>query len=264
MYDHFLTIKASNLLFTFKLVLLKTLKKVDILAIGAHPDDVELGCAGTLVKHHNMGMTIGVVDLTQGELGTRGDAQSREEEAMDSAAILNLSFRTNLGLADGFFEANEASLLALIRVIRIARPSIVLANAIEDRHPDHSKGADLARRACFLAGLQKIKIADSQGNSLPKHRPNSVFHYIQDYNLKPDFVVNIDSFWEVKMKAVKAFKSQFYEPHMTGDTSPISGKDFLDFLEGKARTYGRHVGAEFGEGFTSDRYLGIQDLRHFA
>jgi N-acetylglucosamine malate deacetylase 1 len=257
----FLTTRIEKDYIFHKSLDLKTIQKVDILAVGAHPDDVELGCAGTLVKHQQMGMKIGIVDLTQGELGTRGDALSREREAMESAAILNLGFRVNLGLADGFFEVDEGALLSLIRVIRLARPSIVLANAVMDRHPDHAKGAELVRRACFLSGLPKVHVADTHGNSLPKHRPNSVFHYIQDYNLKPDFVVNIDAYWEVKMKAVMAFKTQFYEPNMVGDASPISGKDFLDFLEGKARTYGRHIGAEFGEGFTSDKYLGIDDLR---
>jgi N-acetylglucosamine malate deacetylase 1 len=256
-----LTTKTNHHRIRYKGFDLKIIQNVDILAVGAHPDDVELGCAGTLAKHQQMGMKIGIVDLTQGELGTRGDSQSREREAMDSASMLNLSFRVNLGLADGFFEVNEGAILALIKVIRMARPSIVLANAIKDRHPDHAKGAELVRKACFLSGLPKVQVADTQGNPLPKHRPASVFHYIQDYNLKPDFVVNIDAFWEVKMRAVMAFKTQFYEPNMVGDSSPISGKDFLDFLEGKARTYGRHIGAEFGEGFTSDRYLGIEDLR---
>lgn len=235
--------------------------KVDILAVGAHPDDIELGCAGTIAKHISMGLKVGVVDLTKGELGTRGDEFTREKESKRSAEILGLSFRINLGMKDGFFEVNEENVLKLVRVIRSCRPEIVLANSIRDRHPDHAVGAELARKACFLSGLSKVITYDDQGAFQDKFRPRIVMHYIQDLNLEPDIVVNIDGYWEAKKEAVLAFETQFYNPNFEAEQSPISGLDFLQFLEGKARGFGRHIGSEFGEGFTSDKYIGIENLQ---
>lgn len=236
------------------------IRKVDILAVGAHPDDVELGCAGTIAKHVDMGMKVGVADLTRGELGSRGNEETRKAEAAKSAEILGLSFRVNLEMPDGFFEVNQENILALIKVIRACRPDIVLANSIRDRHPDHAVGAELARKACFLAGLSKIETFYNGGKQ-EKFRPAAVYHYIQDFNLEPDIVVNIEGYWEKKKEAVLAFDTQFYNPAFEGEKSPISGLDFLLFLEGKSRGFGRHIGSEFGEGFTSDRYIGVEDLR---
>ncbi len=239
---------------------MEIIKKVNILAIGAHPDDIELGCAGTIAKHIKFGLKIGGVDLTKGELGTRGDEFTRAQEAKRSAEILGLSFRVNLGMKDGFFEVNEENLLKLVRVIRSCKPEIVLANAIRDRHPDHAVGAELAKKACFLSGLSKVITFDENGGEQQKFRPRTIFHYIQDLNLEPDLVVNIDGFWEAKKSAVLAFDTQFYNPNLEAEQSPISGLDFLQFLEGKARGFGRHIGCEFGEGFTSDRYIGVDNL----
>ena len=239
---------------------MENIKKVDILAIGAHPDDIELGCAGTIAKHISLGLSVGVVDLTRGELGTRGDEFTRKKEAIRSAEILGLSFRENLGMKDGFFEVNEENILKLVRVIRSCQPDIVLANSIRDRHPDHAVGAELARKACFLAGLSKVVSYDDNGVEQQKIRPRTVFHYIQDLNLEPDIVVNIDGFWETKKAAVLAFETQFYNPNFEAEQSPISGLDFLQFLEGKARGFGRHIGSEFGEGFTSEKYIGVENL----
>lgn len=235
------------------------MEKVDILAIGAHPDDVELGCAGTIAKHVASGMKVGVADLTGGELGSRGNEETRRAEAKKSAGILGLRFRVNLEMPDGFFEVNKENILALIKVIRACQPDIVLANSIKDRHPDHAVGAELARKACFLSGLSKIETFHN-GLKQEKFRPKAVYHYIQDFNLVPDIVVDIDGYWDKKKEAVLAFGTQFYNPGFIGEKSPISGLDFLYFLEGKARGFGRHIGSEFGEGFTSDRYIGVDNL----
>lgn len=234
--------------------------KVDILAIGAHPDDIELGCSGTLAKHISEGHLVGAVDLTKGELGTRGDEHIRREEALRSASLLGMQFRVNLGMKDGFLNTNEENLLKLIKVIRQAAPKIVIANSLEDRHPDHAIGAELSSRACFLSGLSKIETFNDDGSPQKAHRPDAVYHYIQDYNLKPDFVIDITGYWEKKKESVLAFSTQFYNPDYDAASSPISGLDFLMFIEGKARTYGRHIGAEYGEGFNSKRYIGVDLL----
>lgn len=234
--------------------------KVDILAVGAHPDDIELGCSGTLAKHIAEGYSVGAVDLTRGELGTRGDEIIRKQEALHSAQILGMQFRVNLELKDGFLETNEESLLKLVQAIRQAAPDIVIGNSLEDRHPDHAKGADLVSRACFLSGLSKITTYDDSGLQQQAYRPKAVYHYIQDYNLVPDIVVDITGYWEKKKASILAFGTQFYNPVYKAEESPISGLDFLLFLEGKARTYGRHIGAEHGEGFNSKRYVGVNLL----
>ena len=233
--------------------------KVDILAIAAHPDDIELACSGTILKHINMGYSAGIVDLTQGELGTRGTAEIRLEEANSSARILGVSFRKNLNLGDGFFEENEATLKAVITEIRAAKPKIVFANAMRDRHPDHGRASALISRACFLAGLPKI---ETSLNNVPQeaHRPKATYFYIQDYNIGPDFIVDISEFYTKKTEGIMAFKSQFYDPNSPEPNTPISNKEFLDFLEGRALEYGRLIGVKYGEGFKIDRPLGIENL----
>jgi len=233
--------------------------KVDILAIAAHPDDIELACAGTILKHINMGYTAGIIDLTQGELGTRGTAEIRIIEANNSAQILGVSFRKNLNLGDGFFEENEATIKAIITEIRAAKPKIVFANAMRDRHPDHGRASTLISRACFLAGLPKI---ETLLNNVPQeaHRPKSTYFYIQDYNIGPDFIVDISDYYSKKIEGILAFKSQFYDPNNPEPNTPISSKEFLDFLEGRALEYGRLIGVKYGEGFKLDRPVGIENL----
>ncbi len=235
--------------------------KVDILAFAAHPDDVELASSGTVLKHIEMGYTVGIVDLTQGELGSRGSAEIRSQESSESAKILGISFRKNLKLKDGFFEINEQSLSLVIQEIRSAEPKIVLANSLSDRHPDHGRASQLISRACFLSGLPKII---THQNNVPQnpHRPKSVFHYIQDYNIGPDFIVDITNQYDRKMKSILAFKSQFYNPNESQNEpiTPISSKEFMDFLEGRALEFGRLIGTKYGEGFKVDRPIGIDDL----
>lgn len=233
--------------------------KVDILAIAAHPDDIELACSGTILKHIKMGYTAGIVDLTQGELGTRGTAEIRLEEANNSALMMGVSFRKNLNLGDGFFEENEATLKVIITEIRAAKPKIVFANAMRDRHPDHGRASALISRACFLAGLSKI---ETTFNNVPQeaHRPKSTYFYIQDYNIGPDFIVDISEYYSQKIESVLAFKSQFFDPNSSEPNTPISSKEFLDFLEGRALEYGRLIGVKYGEGFKIDRPLGIENL----
>lgn len=235
--------------------------KVDILAFAAHPDDIELASSGTVLKHIEMGYTVGIVDLTQGELGSRGSAEIRSQESSESAKILGISFRKNLKLKDGFFEINEQSLSLVIQEIRSAEPKIVLANSLSDRHPDHGRASQLISRACFLSGLPKII---THQNNVPQnpHRPKSVFHYIQDYNIGPDFIVDITNQYDRKMKSILAFKSQFYNPNESQNEpiTPISSKEFMDFLEGRALEFGRLIGTKYGEGFKVDRPIGIDDL----
>jgi bacillithiol biosynthesis deacetylase BshB1 len=233
--------------------------KVDILAIAAHPDDVELACAGTILKHIEQGYTVGIVDLTQGELGTRGSAEIRHIEASNSAQILGVKFRNNLNLGDGFFEENEATLKAIITQIRAAKPKIVLANSLKDRHPDHGRASALISRACFLAGLPKI---ETSLNNVPQeaHRPKATYFYIQDYNIGADFIVDITAQYDKKLESILAFKSQFYDPNSPEPNTPISSKEFISFLEGRALEYGRLIGVKYGEGFKIDRPIGIENL----
>jgi len=230
-----------------------------VLAFGAHPDDVELSAAGTLLKQKSLGHTIGIIDMTRGELGTRGNAEIRTQEAKDSSQILGLDIRENLGLEDGFFEENQESLLKIISVLRKYQPEIVLANALEDRHPDHARAARLLARACFLSGLVKIETKESDTLQLP-WRPKKVFHYIQDNFSKPDFVVDITDFQETKMKAIGSFKTQFYTPDSTGPVTPISSKEFWDLLYGKALLFGRYIRCKYGEGFKSETPIESKNL----
>jgi bacillithiol biosynthesis deacetylase BshB1 len=232
---------------------------VDILAIGVHPDDVELSCSGTVIKLVEKGYTLGMVDLTKGELGTRGTPELRVKEAEDAAKILGAKYRTNLGMKDGLFEINEENLLKIVVEIRKSKAAIVFANAIKDRHPDHGRAAKLVSQACFLAGLRKIKTTHE--NKVQKAwRPKNVFHYIQDRYHEPDFIFDITGTLPKKMEAIMAFKSQFYDPDSPEPSSPISGKDFLEFLEGRARQFGREAGFEHGEGFTSAKKIGVKDV----
>jgi len=242
-----------------------SLSKVDILAVGAHPDDVELSCSGTLLRHLDEGKTVGLLDLTRGELGSRGTAEIRAEEAARAAEMMGAAFRVNLGLPDGFFRNERESILRIVEVLRACRPEIVLANAPSDRHPDHGRAAALVREAAFFAGLPKIQ-THTQNQPQKPWRPHALYHYIQDYNLTPDFVVDISPFFERKMELVLAFRSQFYLPqaadYQNEPATPISGKDFLEFLRAKARTYGRPAGFEYAEGFIAPRTPGVADLFH--
>ncbi len=233
--------------------------KLDILAIGVHPDDVELSCSATLLKHIAAGKKVGILDLTEGELGSRGDAEIRLKEATKAAKILGVEVRENIGLADGFFENNKASQIEIIKILRKYQPDIVLANAVADRHPDHGRAAQLISDSCFYSGLVKVEtIIDSVPQS--KWRPNAVYHYIQDRLIKPDFVVDVTDFVDKKMEAIQAFSSQFYNPDSTEPKTPISGKEFLDFVKGRMANMGREIGVDYAEGFTVERPLGISDI----
>ena len=233
--------------------------KLDILAIGVHPDDIELCAAGTLLKHIAMGYKVGIIDLTQGELGTRGTPELRLKEATAAAEYMGVSVRENLGMRDGFFESNEENQLKIVRMIRKYRPDIVLANAVRDRHPDHGRASELQIRSCFLAGLRKVR-TEMDGVEQEAWRPRAVYHYIQDYQLKPDFCVDISEYMDGKMEAIKCFKSQFYDPNSAEPESPISVRDFLEYIQSVSKTHGRPIGAEFGEGFTVSRPLGVEDM----
>ena len=226
--------------------------KIDILAIGAHPDDVELGCSGTIAKEIANNKKVGILDLTKGELGTRGSAEIREKEANYAAKILNVAFRENLNFKDGFFKNDEEHQLKLIQVIRKYKPEIILCNAIDDRHIDHPRGAKLVIDSCFLSGLKKIVTEYNKKEQEP-WRPLNIYHYIQWKNLKPDFVVDISNFFEIKIKAVKSFKSQFYNEKEPVHNTPISTKNFLDSIEYRARDLGRLTNVDYAEGFISAR-----------
>ena len=226
--------------------------KIDILAIGAHPDDVELGCSGTIAKEIANNKKVGILDLTKGELGTRGSAEIREKEANDAAKILNVAFRENLNFKDGFFKNDEEHQLKLIQVIRKYKPDIILCNAIDDRHIDHPRGAKLVIDSCFLSGLKKI-VTEYNNKEQEPWRPLNIYHYIQWKNLKPDFVVDISNFFEIKIKAVKSFKSQFYNEKEPVHNTPISTKNFLDSIEYRARDLGRLTNVNYAEGFISAR-----------
>lgn len=233
--------------------------KLNILAVGVHPDDIELCCAGTLLKHLEMGYSVGILDLTEGELGTRGNAALRLKEARAAADMLGIGVRDNLGLADGFFEHSRENLIRIATVIRKYRPDIVLANATQDRHPDHARAAKLTSDACFLAGLIKIKTS-LDGSEQAAWRPRAIYHYIQDIKLQPDICIDVTPYMEKRMQAVRCFSSQFYNPESDEPQSPISSHDFLDQIIAAARVYGRNIGVEFGEAFTVARPIGVVDL----
>ena len=233
--------------------------KLDILAFGAHPDDVELGCSGTILKEIALGQKVGIIDLTRGELGTRGSAETRDQEAANAAAILGVSVRENLRFRDGFFVNDEAHQLEVIKMIRKYQPEIVLCNAIDDRHIDHAKGSQLVSDACFLSGLLRITTS-LEGKEQEAWRPKVVYHYIQWKNIVPDFVVDISGFVTQKTDSILAYKSQFYDPNSTEPESPISSKNFLESLNYRSRDLGRLTGVEHAEGFTVERYLVVNSL----
>nr|WP_297310375.1 bacillithiol biosynthesis deacetylase BshB1 [uncultured Flavobacterium sp.] len=233
--------------------------KLDILAFGAHPDDVELGCGGTIAKEISLGKKVGIVDLTRGELGTRGSAEIRDQEAASAAKILGIHARENLGFRDGFFHNDENHQIEIIKMIRKYKPEIVLCNAIDDRHIDHGKGSKLVSDACFLSGLRRIA-TEIDGVQQEAWRPKVVYHYIQWKNIEPDFVVDVSDFMEIKEKAVMAYSSQFYDPNSKEPISPIATKNFTDSINYRARDLGRLVFVDFAEGFTTERYLAVNSL----
>lgn len=233
--------------------------KVDFLAIGAHPDDVELGCGGTLAKLINDGKTVAIVDLTQGELGTRGTNLTRAEEAANASKILGISARENLKLKDGFLNNTEEYQMEVVKMIRKYQPEIVLANAIDDRHPDHAKAAKLVSDACFLAGLIKIETS-LNGETQKPWRPKQIFNYIQWKNVTPDFVIDISDFMEKKIEACLAYKTQFYDPNSKEPMTPIATKDFLESLTYRAQDLGRLSGVSFAEGFTTEKLIAFKNF----
>ena len=233
--------------------------KLDILAFGAHPDDVELGAAATIAKEVSLGKKVGIIDLTQGELGTRGSKELRKTEALRAAKILGVTLRENLKFADGFFVNDKRHQLEVIKLIRKYKPEIVLCNAIEDRHIDHGKGSKLVSDACFLSGLEKIE-TEFEGEIQKKWRPKLIYHYLQWNNSKPDFVVDISNFMDVKMEAVLAYTSQFYDPNSKESETPISSKNFTDSVYYRAKDLGRLIGVEYAEGFTVERLIAITSL----
>ena len=233
--------------------------KVDVLAIGAHPDDVELGCGGTIAKLISEGKKVAILDLTQGELGTRGTNETRAIEAKNAAEILGISARENLKMRDGFLINSEEYQLRIIKAIRTYQLEIVFCNAVDDRHPDHAKAAKLASDACFLSGLIKIETEES-GKKQEKWRPKQVFHYIQWKNLEPDFVIDISGFLDKKIESCLAYKTQFYDPTSTEPTTPISSKSFLDSITYRAQDLGRLAGVEHAEGFTTEKTLALKNF----
>lgn len=238
---------------------MEKISKVDILAVGAHPDDIELSISGTLAVQRKKGYTFGILDLTQGELGTRGTPEIRLREAEDAARLQGATFRVNLGFRDGMFTGNESEKREVVKVIRAAQPDILIANAIHDRHPDHGRAAKLVDDAWFLSGLKTIE-THIDGNLQDRWRPRVVYHYLQDYILTPDVVVDISDTIDIKMESIKTFRSQFYDPESSELESPLTNKDFFDQVEGRARSLGRQIGVEYGEGLTAPRYIGIRDL----
>lgn len=233
--------------------------KLDILAFAAHPDDVELSASGTLMRYVAEGKKVGIVDLTEGELGTRGTVETRYEEAANASKIMGLSVRENLRMSDGFFENNAENKRLIIEQIRKYQPEIVLANSISDRHPDHGRAGKLVEDACFLAGLRKIETELDGVEQLP-HRPRLVAHYIQDYYLEPSFVIDVTDYVERKIEVIKAFKTQFYDPNSPEPNTPISGEEFFDFIKGRMLNMGRPSGMKYAEGFTISRVFGVKDL----
>lgn len=233
--------------------------KLDILVFGAHPDDVELSCGATIAKEISLGKTVGIVDLTRGELGTRGTAEIRDEEAAEAAKILGVSVRENLRFRDGFFLNDEKHQLEVIKMIRKYQPEIVICNAIDDRHIDHGKGSKLVSDACFLSGLRKI---ETQLNGEPQqaYRPKLVYHYIQWKNLTPDFVVDVTGFMDTKVASLMAYKSQFYDPNSSEPVTPIATKNFKESILYRAQDLGRLINSEYAEGFTVERYVAVNSL----
>jgi bacillithiol biosynthesis deacetylase BshB1 len=236
--------------------------KLDILAIGAHPDDVELGCGGTLAKMIFQNKKVGILDLSQGELGTRGTAETRKKESEEATRILSLSVRENLNFRDGFFFNDEKHQLEIIKILRKYKPDIVLANATDDRHPDHGKSAKLVYDACFLSGLIKVK-TQLDGEEQQVWRPDYLFNYIQWNETRPDFIIDISGFLDKKVDACMAYKTQFYDPDSKEPTTPITSINFKESIIYRAKNMGRLTGCEAGEGFTSQKWIGLKDFSNF-
>ena len=233
--------------------------KLDILAFGAHPDDVELGCGATIAKEVANGKKVGIIDLTKGELGTRGTEFTRKEEATNAAKILGVKVRENLGFADGFFINDKAHQLEIIKMIRKYQPEIVICNAIDDRHIDHAKGSQLVSDASFLSGLVKIE-TKVEGKLQDKWRPKTVYHYIQWKSIEPDFVIDVTGYMAQKKESVLAYKTQFFDPNSKEPETPITSKNFSDSIDYRARDLGRLINCEYAEGFTSERYVATETL----
>ena len=234
--------------------------KLDVLAIGVHPDDVELGCSGTLIKEIKRGKKAGVIDLTQGELGTRGTIETRIEEAKEASKIMGVLVRENLKMRDGFFQNDEAHQLQLIQVLRKYQPEIVIGNILEDRHPDHGRAGHLIYDACFLSGLKQIKTTDEQGRAQERWRPKHLFHYLQDRFYEPDIIVDITEVWQQRLESIKAYKTQFHSPGSTEEETYISTPEFLESVIARARLLGKRIGVQFAEGFISKKSIGISNL----
>jgi bacillithiol biosynthesis deacetylase BshB1 len=237
--------------------------KVDILAFASHPDDVELSCSGTLIAHIEKGYKVAIVDLTQGELGTRGTPAIRADESAAASQIMGIHARENLNFRDGFFKNDERHQMEVVRMIRKYRPRLVLANAISDRHPDHGRGAEVVRDAFFLSGLRMIETSDN-GENQEAYRPVNLYHYIQNNYIQPDFVVDISDYWDQKEQAIRAFKSQFFDPNSTEPGTFISSPEFLNFIKARAQEFGHAIHTRYGEGFTTSRMIGTQDLFHLV
>jgi bacillithiol biosynthesis deacetylase BshB1 len=233
--------------------------KLDILAFGAHPDDVEISSGATLLKYAKEGKSIGIIDLTEGELGTRGSTEKRYEEAKKASDFLGLKIRENLNMGDGFIAHSEENKLKIIECIRKYQPELILANSVHDRHPDHAKGAKIVAEASYLSGLRKIE-TEVDGITQEAHRPRMLLHYVQDYYLTPDIILDVSDTGKEKLELVKCFGSQFYNPNSKEPKTPISGEGFFDYLEGRMLNLGRELGVRYGEAYTIDRTLGVKDL----
>lgn len=235
--------------------------KLDILVLAAHPDDAEISCGGTIAKHISLGFKVGVVDLTRGELGTRGTALIREQEAANSSKILGLSVRENLGLRDGFFKNTEEDQLKVVRALRRYQPDIVLTNAVQDRHPDHGRAADMVYESCFLSGLVRVETMEKEHRQMA-WRPRAVYHFVQSQYIQPDFVVDVTDFWEKKLASLRAFGSQFYDPNSKEPETFISNPGFMKLIEARGHEMGYAIGAKYGEGFTVRNLIGVDNLFH--
>jgi len=233
--------------------------KLDILAIGAHPDDIELSCSGVLAKENAAGKKTGILDLTRGELGTRGTREIRDQEAADAAAILGVQVRENLGFADGFFLNDREHQLKIVELLRKYQPEIVICNAIKDRHPDHARASELASVSCFLSGLRKIETSHN-GMQQEPWRPQHVYHYIQWQDMNPDIVVDITGYIETKVDSVRAYKSQFFDPNNNEPATPISSNNFFESIRYRAANLGRLIGTDHAEGFMVERYPAVNSI----
>ncbi len=239
------------------------MSKLDILAFAAHPDDVELACAGTLIKHHKLGYKSGIVDFTRGELGTRGTPAQRRKEAEKAAEIMGVTVRDNLDFEDGWFANDKEHQLAVIQKIRKYKPDIIFATAVYDRHPDHGRAAKVVEEAIFKAGLVKIKTEGDDGKPQEPWRPGKLYHYIQSISLEPHFLVDISEEHEKKMEAVKAYSSQFHDPDSSEPETYISKPEFMIMLEARAAEFGHRIGVKFAEGFIQHQFLGVKSLYDF-